>query len=446
MLDFDPFPYQVKMLDDPSPRIIVCAARRVGKSLVMAARALWFAITHPRTSSLIVAATQRQSMLMFDKLSDFVSRKAFLVSSVVRQTRTLLTFTNGSRIVALPCGRYGRTLRGETADLVIIDEAAFVPEEVILEVMMPMLSTTNGTLILLSTPYDKAHFFYRAFNSPIFSKYRFVTSDNPLVRREFLDEQVELLGEKRFRQEYLAEFVDDETTFFPMDSLRKSVHTCEKEVGFCEFCSSNSGGKMIQGALYAGYDPGGLKDPAALVVVQKIDSSKNSSDETFKPVFRVVFSKSFHATKKADTEVYIRSTVEIADIHKESPFRSILVDSTGIGGPILSHCKELGLPAVGLNLHRKTEDEIFSNLKILIERKMIELPNDRELLFSLNCIEAERNRTGGYAFSHPSGTHDDLAFALALAVWNAGKGGTIIPDFRKAPPPSWRENLGKQGS
>ena len=60
---------------------------------------------------------------------------------------------------------------------------------------------------------------------------------------------------------------------------------------------------------------------------------------------------------------------------------------------------------------------------------MVELPDNTELLSSLNCISSERNRIGGYVFTHPSGTHDDLAYALALAVWKARKGGTIVASF-----------------
>ncbi len=101
-----------------------------------------------------------------------------------------------------------------------MDEAAFVPEEVILEVLLPMLSTTDGTIILMSTPLDRSHFFYQAFNSPVWSRYHFKTSDNPLVTREFLDKQREFLGERRFTQEHLAEFVDEEDTYFSIKLLR----------------------------------------------------------------------------------------------------------------------------------------------------------------------------------------------------------------------------------
>ena len=68
--------------------------------------------------------------------------------------------------------------------------------------LLPMLSTTDGTIILMSTPFDKSHFFYQAYSSPVWSRYHFKTSDNPLVTKEFLDKQREFLGERRFTQEH----------------------------------------------------------------------------------------------------------------------------------------------------------------------------------------------------------------------------------------------------
>ena len=42
-------------------------------------------------------------------------------------------------------------LKAYTADLVVMDEAAFMPEDMIASVIFPMLATTNGTAIMLST-------------------------------------------------------------------------------------------------------------------------------------------------------------------------------------------------------------------------------------------------------------------------------------------------------
>ena len=62
-------------------------------------------------------------------------------------------------------------------------------------------------------------------------------------------------------------------------------------------------------------------------------------------------------------EVYTKFTVEIADLHKKASFRKLVVDSTGIGSPIISQCRELGLPVEGMNLHRKNQEEDIFKLE-----------------------------------------------------------------------------------
>ncbi|MCL5066775.1 MAG: terminase family protein, partial [Thaumarchaeota archaeon] len=179
----------------------------------------------------------KAASLMFDKIMRYVEGSSLLTGSIARKTRTLIRFTNDSQIVALPCGNSGNSLRGHTAHLIVFDEAAFIPENVIMEVALPMLSTTGGTAILLSTPFDRDHYFYKAFTSPLWSKYEFKTSDNPLVSKEFLEQQRAEIGEPRFRQEYLAEFVDYDTTYFPMPLLRSRVHKCVDEA-LCSYCET----------------------------------------------------------------------------------------------------------------------------------------------------------------------------------------------------------------
>jgi hypothetical protein len=53
-------------------------------------------------------------MLMFDKILDFILASP-LRKSVKYRSRTRIRFSNGSWIIALPCGRFGHSLRGFTA-------------------------------------------------------------------------------------------------------------------------------------------------------------------------------------------------------------------------------------------------------------------------------------------------------------------------------------------
>jgi phage terminase large subunit-like protein len=113
--NFTPTEYQARLLRDKSKRIVVRWSRQAGKTTTLALRAIWFALRHPKTLTLIVAPSLRQSMILADKLQDFLtglpssSRKAI----IDKLQRTVIRFKNASRIVALP--NSPNLLRGYTA-------------------------------------------------------------------------------------------------------------------------------------------------------------------------------------------------------------------------------------------------------------------------------------------------------------------------------------------
>ena len=395
ILKFYPFDYQEKILRDNSDRLIAISGRQIGKSTCSAIKLIHFAVTNPNTTSIIVSATLRQSLETFNKVLDFIN-SSILRDSVKRMTRTQIFFKNGSRIICLPSGRYGSTLRGLSVSFAVVDEAAFIYDEVITHAIFPMLATTKGKIWMLTTPWDKAHTTYKCFNSQNWSVYHLPSSINPLITKDFLDEQRQLIGEERYRLEYLAEFVDDNNSYFPMTLLRPSFEDCLEDL-------------KSDKEYFAGYDPGSKESFAALVVVELINDH--------------LYTRYFRAVKEIP---YSQFTVEISDLHKRIKLVRLAIDMTGLGNPIVEHAKELGLPVDGFNLTQRFKEELLSNLRILFEQKKISLPQDPQFINSLNCIEYQRTRTGGYQFNHRSGTSDDLAYALSLACWSvkeySGKG------------------------
>jgi len=161
----------------------------------------------------------------------------------------------------------------------------------------------------------------------------------------------------------------------------------------------------IEGELFAGYDPGGKESYAALVVVRRIDD------------------KLYVVHKKAEKgKSYTAFDAEIADLNKKHPFK-LMVDQTGLGNPIIEHVRELGMDVEGVTLTARKKEELFSNLRILMEDRKLVLPYDIELHNSVNAIEFERTRTGGFKFYKRNGTYDDLGYALALACFAARQDG-----------------------
>jgi phage FluMu gp28-like protein len=126
ILGFHVFPYQAKLLRCQSKRIVACWARQTGKTTAIAVKVVHFAFTNANTTTLIVSRGLRQSMIMFGVIENFIVTNPILLKSVVKSTRTMIQLSSGSRIVALPCGPDGASLRGYTADLVVMDEAAFM--------------------------------------------------------------------------------------------------------------------------------------------------------------------------------------------------------------------------------------------------------------------------------------------------------------------------------
>lgn len=220
-----------------------------------------------------------------------------------------------------------------------------------------------------------------------------------MISKQFLEEQKQLVGELRFLQEYEAQFVDDVNAYLPMTLLRQCIDS-----KLDEMYNNNNMHEYEHLTCTAGYDPGGRMDPAALVIVSKD-----------KDCFAVRLAKTWKNLE------YTTIDFAVADICKRMDVKKLCVDQTGLGNPLIEHLNEIYQKELvqGIFLTQKNKEEVLLNLRLLIEQKLIKLPNDRNLLASLNCITYERSYSGNYLFKHAQGTHDDLAYALALAVWVA---------------------------
>ncbi|MCS7117248.1 MAG: terminase family protein [Thaumarchaeota archaeon] len=389
-LSWRPFPYQMDLLTDCSPRICVCAARQVGKSTTVAVRALHASLTKTRSRVLVVAPTLRQSLLFLEKVVDLLRKSESASYLLAKTDRTSVRFLNGSRIVALPSGRFGHTIRGFTADVVIVDEAAFVPEEVITEALMPQVATTSGSIVLIGTPWDKGHVFYRCFTSSGWSVKRWPVSVCPLIPSSFVEEQRRLIGEEAFRREYLAEFVEDSNSFFSAELIRRCVADYDPSPG--------RGSELV-----AGYDWGGRSDPNALVVVECGDG-----------LLKLVHAETWMS------DSYAYSVSRLTSLQREMGFKVVL-EEIGAGVLIREQLEASGVDVIGVGPSEVERTMLL--LRVLMESGKVMMYLDHRLVDSLRSVKYEKTRSGKVRFFHDRGDHDDLARALALAAW----GSTLSP-------------------
>lgn len=202
----EPDPWQQALLTSDWDRALLNCCRQSGKTTVSAALALEAALSASDALVLILAPARRQSK-EFLRSARTLYRDAAPDVELDKQSELRIRFENESRIIALP-GKEG-TVRGYTADLVIADEAARVPDAAYVATR-PMLAVSEGRFVGLSTPAGQRGWFYTAWSDPSqeWERVEVTGHDCPRMTEEFLEQERQEMGEWEFSQEYLGSFRD----------------------------------------------------------------------------------------------------------------------------------------------------------------------------------------------------------------------------------------------
>src|SRR3990167_10744184 len=229
--------WQKEVLEHKGNKVI-CSGRQTGKSTVVSMLAAKFALSHDNKHVLIVSVTEDQAKEMLDKIYDYIYTifpKA-IKKSKQHTNKEKITLTNGSLIRTKAVGQGGKGARGFTIDMLIADEAAFMPEDV-WPAVTPMLLTTGGDIVLISTPCGRKNFFFKCYNDPQFRVWHIDTMDIIEKREvsetwtqfqrdkalEYFKSEEYRLSKNEFAQEYRGLFVEDLTQFYPDEFMKKTL-------------------------------------------------------------------------------------------------------------------------------------------------------------------------------------------------------------------------------
>ena len=195
---------QATVLDAADRFMILCCNRQWGKTTSLAIKALHRAIHLPNQSIVIISRTKLQAAILIERACNFALALGYKIRRALGQ-RFSLKLPNGNTIFAVPHNQ--DTSVGNTATVLIVDEAALVKDEVYTTVAC-CTSRTQGAIWLLSTPRRQAGFFYNIWHSKD-ARWRriFATvKDCPQIDQEFLEMQ--RIGDPiRYRQDFLCEFI-----------------------------------------------------------------------------------------------------------------------------------------------------------------------------------------------------------------------------------------------
>lgn len=222
--------WQREVVAGDSRRDILNCSRQAGKSSTAAVLALHEAIYKPGSVTVLISPSQRQSSELFKKVVELRGRLSTALP-LTEDNKLSMTVAGGGRVLSLPGSE--ATIRGISAvTLLIEDEAARVPDE-LYSAIRPMLATTNGRLVLMSTPFGKRGHFWKVWDeAPGWRKVRITAEECPRITPEFLAEEQASHNESWFLQEYFCQFVDAERAVFGYDSVMAALDNTLEPLGF----------------------------------------------------------------------------------------------------------------------------------------------------------------------------------------------------------------------
>lgn len=198
------------------------SARRTGKS--SGAGVLAFAkLLEPNQQVIVVAPDFNLSSIIWDFTTELI--EAFGIETKRFNVKDrVVRLTNDSTIRLLSANNRS-SLVGRAANLLIVDEAALIPDdEYFTRDLRPALSTfPDSRALFISTPRGKQNYLYNYFlrgqdsSFPEWGSGLYPWHVNPRLTKKDIDEAARAIPENLFRQEYYCEWATFEGQIYKLD-------------------------------------------------------------------------------------------------------------------------------------------------------------------------------------------------------------------------------------
>lgn len=222
--------YQAEMLRDKSKKKVYRCGRRTGKTETMVVESLYSVYKNPNYRVLIITPYQNQVDLAFKRINELVDASPALKSRVTRNTKNpyQIEFNNHSSILGFTTGASsgsgGASIRGQRADLLILDEVDYMNDADFDSVMIIAGERNDIRTIMSSTPTGRRAKFYEAC---VNKDLGFIEHFHPSMHNPNWCEQMEAefrasLTASGYVHEVEAEFGVQDTGVFDKTSLDRA--------------------------------------------------------------------------------------------------------------------------------------------------------------------------------------------------------------------------------
>jgi hypothetical protein len=385
-------PEQHQILMHPAKVKVVCCPRRWGKTVTGGVAVGSILAQHGQVAW--VTPTYKNSRpvwrWMLNACADDIKAKRM---SVNKSENTIET--KGGGLFALFSGENIDAMRAWSFHLVVGDEAARLPEDGWTDVIMPTLADHDGDALLISTPKGRNWFwreYQRMYYDETYMSWSRPITDNPNPNiRRAAELAKTRMPELKYKQEWLAEFVDEGTVF---RRVRESATA--KHQGY----AMDGHPSHPKHSYVVGVDWGKYEDYSVFAVI----------DTTIRELCYL------DRSNRIDYTLQVR---RLEDICKRYQVSQVIAESNA-NATTIELLRKANLPVREFVTTNQSKQNIIEGLMLGLESSKLKILNEPVLLGELQAFEATRLPGGGLRYAAPSGYHDDCVMALALA-WDAAK-------------------------
>lgn len=357
--------------------------RQWGKSTIAMLRAVKKVMSRADANHLWTEPVTSQAKVQFKRfIKDY---KHFYTG--INLTDMEATLHGGGRIKFTGSDNYVN-LKSDTLTSATIDECGTSHPELWHEVIRPMLAVNRGGCDFIGTPKGKNWFFdlwQQSGDDAEYSRLRFPSNTSPFFSQAEFDRIKANTPEAMFRQEYLAEFLDEGSEVFRF---------------FKDCVSGTLAPPLAEGNYIMGVDLAKHND-WTVITVWDIDRS------------HLVYIDRFNQIEWPMQEHRI---IAAAETYNNA---IVYLDATGVGDPVFDRLRHRA-HVVPIKLTAPVKAHLIEKLAFALEKREITFPEIPELIAELQSYSIEKTPAGNVRYSAPSGLHDDIVMSMALAVAHLG--------------------------
>ncbi len=306
-----------------------------------------------------------------------------------------MSFYNGSYI-DFGSADNPENLEGFAYDYIFLNEAGIIlwNEDLYHSTLAPMaIEGAGAQWFFIGAPKGKnlfSKFFQMGLNpdEPDWASFRHISSDNPIVNKDYVEKMRKRMPEQLFRQEILAEFIDDAGFFKNLDTL----------VGAVREVSGASGIEYVIGLDLA------KQVDYTVAWVGRLDSRTGVYCERYNRL------------------AWPTQVLRIKELARLFNNAVVLLDATSFGGAIATDdLAAAGVSVVPMVFTPRTKEEVLTALAVDIEQERLRICHHEETGTEMRAFQQITLPGGTTRLSAPPGFHDDCVIALALMNWQFGR-------------------------